>query len=575
MSETTFLLRATSPVANYAALPATGNAVKLYLTIDDAKLWRWDTATTAYVQVGGADNAGTASATVAAHVAAADPHGDRSDAASKYQPLSAGKGLSTEDYTSAEKTKLAGIAAGATSNAASTANPRMDGTAAPGTAAPYAREDHVHPTDTSRAPLASPTFTGTPSAPTASASTSTTQIATTAMVQSAILPRVLTGFTPVAAAAVAATDTVLGGIQKLQAQLTGGSDLWKTLYLLETGGENCVIPLIATGDGTGVFTLRIWSDVANTARLSAGAFYGEIGGTTNLGTTVAMSAGAYTTFYIKVPSGTATMTIDFGWALTLWGNGGNEGIVEATNAPKLNGFNIKYIPSNATTIRLNSNQNTSIVTGNTKPWPAATYIYFIGNSFTLSGTTYAWPAATYILFNGNSIALSGTTYAWTASTYIFFLGNSMSISGSTYPWTASRYIVLSGSLMAISGTTYPWTTATYIGFSGTSTTLTANLSTTCTGTGSLYLYLAGTNIAVTYPTSRAWPTTMREVYLRPSTGSMVQADVDRLFIDVDTYCTTASIEKVLDLRGDCAAPSSASATARTSLGTKGFTVSTN
>ena len=35
--------------------------------------------------------------------------------------------------------------------APSTANPIMDGTAAPGVATPYSREDHVHPTDTSRA----------------------------------------------------------------------------------------------------------------------------------------------------------------------------------------------------------------------------------------------------------------------------------------------------------------------------------------------------------------------------------------------------------------------------------------
>ena len=69
----------------------------------------------------------------------------------------------------------------------STANPLMDGTAAPGTATPYSREDHVHPTDTSRAPLASPTFTGAPAAPTVSPGTdSTTKIATTAFVQSAV-----------------------------------------------------------------------------------------------------------------------------------------------------------------------------------------------------------------------------------------------------------------------------------------------------------------------------------------------------------------------------------------------------
>lgn len=58
----------------------------------------------------------------------------------------------------------------------------MNGTQAAGTSAKYARADHVHPSDTTRAPLASPTFTGTPAAPTAAADTATTQLATTAFV---------------------------------------------------------------------------------------------------------------------------------------------------------------------------------------------------------------------------------------------------------------------------------------------------------------------------------------------------------------------------------------------------------
>ena len=108
-----------------------------------------------------------------------------------------GKGLSTNDYTSDEKTKLANIAAGAQVNvlegiqkngttvtiankianisvptatsdltndsgfittadipegaAGSTTTPAMDGTAAVGVELAFARGDHVHPTDTSRA----------------------------------------------------------------------------------------------------------------------------------------------------------------------------------------------------------------------------------------------------------------------------------------------------------------------------------------------------------------------------------------------------------------------------------------
>lgn len=64
----------------------------------------------------------------------------------------------------------------------SSANPSMNGSVAVGTATKFSREDHVHPVDTSRAPLASPTFTGTASAPSAAVDTNTTEIATTAFV---------------------------------------------------------------------------------------------------------------------------------------------------------------------------------------------------------------------------------------------------------------------------------------------------------------------------------------------------------------------------------------------------------
>ena len=75
---------------------------------------------------------------------------------------------------------------------AATVAPLVDGTATIGTSLLYARQDHVHPTDTSRAPLASPALTGVPTAPTAAAGTNTTQIATTAFVGTAVANLVAT-----------------------------------------------------------------------------------------------------------------------------------------------------------------------------------------------------------------------------------------------------------------------------------------------------------------------------------------------------------------------------------------------
>lgn len=93
---------------------------------------------------------------------------------------------------------------------AASATPLIDGTAAVGTSTRFARGDHVHPTDTTRAALASPTFTGTPAAPTATAGTNTTQLATTAFVTTAVSGLAALAsptFTGTPAAPTAAVDT--------------------------------------------------------------------------------------------------------------------------------------------------------------------------------------------------------------------------------------------------------------------------------------------------------------------------------------------------------------------------------
>lgn len=73
-----------------------------------------------------------------------------------------------------------------------TATPLVNGTAAVGTSLLYARQDHVHGTDTTRAAVDSQAFTGTPSLPTGTTATTqtagdnTTKLATTAFVKAAV-----------------------------------------------------------------------------------------------------------------------------------------------------------------------------------------------------------------------------------------------------------------------------------------------------------------------------------------------------------------------------------------------------
>jgi len=120
---------------------------------------------------------------------------------------------------------------------AASATPIVDGTGTVGTSTRYARADHVHPTDTTRAPLASPGLTGTPTAPTATPLTGTTQIASTAYDDAAVavekaralaaealfLPKASPAFTgTLSGPTVAVTKSITSGINAM-GNVTGAS----------------------------------------------------------------------------------------------------------------------------------------------------------------------------------------------------------------------------------------------------------------------------------------------------------------------------------------------------------------
>jgi hypothetical protein len=143
-------------------------------------------ATTAYV-VGQASSTapvinGTATVGTSLKYARADHvHPTDTTRAPLASPSLTGTPLSTTAAVDTNTTQIA-TTAFVVAQAAS-ATPLVNGTAAVGTSLRYARADHVHGTDTTRAPLASPSLTGTPLSTTAAALTNTTQIATTAFVR--------------------------------------------------------------------------------------------------------------------------------------------------------------------------------------------------------------------------------------------------------------------------------------------------------------------------------------------------------------------------------------------------------
>ena len=138
----------------------------------------------------------------------------------------AGKGLSTEDYTTAEKNKLAGVATGATANATDAQlRDRATHTGAQAIGTVTGLQGALD----AKAPLASPALTGVPSAPTAAVGTNTTQLATTAFSKAQI-----------AADAAPAAHVGSGGAAHANAVASGAAGFM-------TGADKTKLDGIATG----------------------------------------------------------------------------------------------------------------------------------------------------------------------------------------------------------------------------------------------------------------------------------------------------------------------------------------
>jgi hypothetical protein len=127
----------------------------------------------------------------------------------------------------------------------------------------------------SKADLASPTFTGTPAAPTASAGTSTTQLATTAFVTAALSAAYPVGSIYINAGVSTNPNTLLGfgtwvafGAGKVLVGLDSADALFDTLE--EAGGSKDAV--VVSHTHTATVTDPGHSHVANFVRNSTGAF---------------------------------------------------------------------------------------------------------------------------------------------------------------------------------------------------------------------------------------------------------------------------------------------------------------
>ena len=187
--------------------------------------------------------------------------------------------------------------------------PLPNGTAAAGTSLRYARQDHVHATDASGAPLNSPAFTGIPTAPTASAATNTDQIATTAFVRAEVSALVGTAAATLdtlgeladALGSDAAFSTTIatslglkaplasptftgtvGGITKAMVGLTSVDDTADTAKPVSTAQQTALDlkANLASPTFTGTVTIPSGSSISGFAPLASPTFTGTVGGIT-------------------------------------------------------------------------------------------------------------------------------------------------------------------------------------------------------------------------------------------------------------------------------------------------------
>lgn len=187
------------------------------------------------------------------------------------------------------------------------------------------------------------------------------------------------------ASSVGVTSSWLLGASDAAAALTAlARESCQLRYLAEARRPDCLIPLMASGDGTGVLAITLRSEVATQASISGlGRFYSDAAGTLDESQSAPLAAGAWSTLYVRLPSDYATITIAAGYAVTGYGHATSPFFVEGENAPHLEGFDVRAIALPATSINIVSSLGLSLVWGSLKAW-SATPLVFTGARVSVS-----------------------------------------------------------------------------------------------------------------------------------------------------------------------------------------------
>ena len=392
---------------------------------------------------------------------------------------------------------------------------------------------------------------------------------------------------------------------------------YQTLAALYDKDNKLLIPLAATGTGAGVFTLNLYSTVTSTAYISGiGRFYTDAAGTLGEATSMALTANALTTLYVRLSSGSAYVLVDNASAIPCFGSPTHGGVhyafTEATNAPKINGMDISYLKY-CTAIRIKTNLNLSAIKGSISGLTALTYLYLSGNLLTCSGSVAGLTALTQLYLNGNLLTCSGSVAGLTALTNLVLIGSLLACSGSVAGLTALTTLNLSGNLLTCSGSVAGLTSLTALYLIGnlltcsgsvagltalTTLYLSGNLLTcsgsvagltaltylsligtqlTCSGSVKELLkkltnwYINGSGLSIYYETPDYFPPTIDRYYL--ASAAITSSMADQIFIDLAASSVMASgSNKLLAIPSPGGAVTSASLAARNTMTSRGFTV---
>jgi len=312
---------------------------------------------------------------------------------------------------------------------ASTTTPVVDGTATIGTATTFARADHKHPTDTTRAAVSGQTFTGAITAP----NVTDTALSTAGIVtntSAGLLGTVAT--VPVANGGTGQTTLTSGNVL-----IGNGTSGVTTIGITTTGEADKIVKTTSTG--------AVVADSVLVGGINDGVISIYNASNSNAQQLKAVSASVASTNYLPITSGSLVSTGDTGTVTdlmiqsisgskvsgTLLGANGGTGVANTGKTITLGG-NLTTSGANATTLTTTGTTSVTLPTSGTLATLAGSETL---TNKSISGSTNTLtniPASAISSVNGSVIVagvttITGTTYTVASTDYLLICNNSATL----------------------------------------------------------------------------------------------------------------------------------------------------